>query len=201
MWEELRSVVVTCMQWFAHAPVLFSMAYLVLFTSLTALCLPGASVLMLACGACMGFTWGSLLSNVASASGALLTMLMVRYFLHDWVQKRWGSRLQKIRSQFHQNEVAWMISLRLAPVVPFPLLNGLVGLTTLRPWTFWWTSFVGMLPGTFVYVYAGSTLGQVRKVEELWTIEVMLALAAMALVPWLLKALEARLRKAPASDF
>lgn len=186
MWEELRSVVDTCMQLFAQAPVLFSLLYMLAFTGLTALCLPGASVLMLACGACMGFTWGSVLSNFASASGALLTMLISRHFLHDWVQSRWGDRLQVIQSKFRKDEVAWMISLRLAPVVPFPLLNGLVGLTLLRPWTFWWTSFVGMLPGTAVYVYAGSTLGQIQKVEELWTMEVVLALSAMALLPWVI---------------
>lgn len=200
MWEELHSLMMTCMQWFAQAPMLFSVAYLLLFTGLTALCLPGASVLMLACGACMGFTWGSLLSNIASASGALVTMLIARYFLHDWVHSRWGIRLQSIQSKFHQNEVAWMISLRLAPVVPFPVLNGLIGLTTLRPWTFWWTSFVGMLPGTAVYVYAGSTLGQIKNIDELWTLEVVLALGAMALVPWLLKGVEAYLRKAPTSS-
>lgn len=195
MWDEIQNTVAACMQLYAQAPVLYSILYVLVFTALTALCLPGASILMLASGACMGFSWGSLLSNFASASGALLTMLIARYFLHDWVQNRWGNRLQRIKSKFHQDETAWMLSLRLAPVVPFAVLNCLVSLTTIRPWTFWWTSFAGMLPGTAVYVYAGSTLGQVQSVEELWTMEVMLALAAMALLPWLLKGLEAKWRK------
>ncbi|MDH4394560.1 MAG: TVP38/TMEM64 family protein [Limnobacter sp.] len=195
MWEELRSIVMTCMQLFEQAPVLFSILYVLAFTGLTALCLPGASVLMLACGACMGFTWGTVLSNLASASGALLTMLIARYFLHDWVHNKWGGKLSRLKNSFRQDEVAWMISLRLAPVVPFAVLNGLVGLTKIRPWTFWWTSFVGMLPGTAVYVYAGSALGQVQKAEELWTLEVMLGLAAMAILPWILKGLEAKWRK------
>lgn len=186
MWEQLHGLVMDCMQLFAQAPVLFSILYVVVFTGLTALCLPGASVLMLACGACMGFSWGTVLSNLASASGALLTMLIARYFLHDWVQRKWGDQLSRIQSGFKKNEVAWMISLRLAPVVPFVVLNGLVGLTRIRSWTFWWTSFVGMLPGTAVYVYAGSALGQVKKVEELWTVEVIAALVAMALLPWVI---------------
>lgn len=171
---------------FTHNPTLVTLIYFGVFVVLTALCLPGAGVLMLVGGGCMGFGLCLLVSTAASALGALLTMLFARTFFQATVEKRFKHRLNEINRGIERNEITYLLSLRLAPVIPFVAFNLLAGLTRVKPWTFLWTSFLGMLPGTLLYVNAGSELGAVSSLGELFTLEVLLSLTALALVPLLL---------------
>jgi len=141
---------------------------------------------MLLGGGCMGFGLCMLVSTAASAIGALLTMLLARHFFRDSVEQRFTSRLNEINKGIEKNEVAYLLSLRLAPVIPFVAFNLLAGLTRVKPWTFLWTSFLGMLPGTMLYVNAGSELGSISSLGDLFTLEVMVSLTALALLPVLL---------------
>ncbi len=177
----------------AAYPVTVVLAYFVVFALLTALCLPGAAALMLLAGAGFGLTWGSLLATLASTAGACLTMLGARYLLRHRVESRWAARLHQVNQGLQAQGAMYLLSLRLLPVIPFVPLNLISGLTRLPVWTFFWASAVGMLPGTVVYVYAGTQLATVRSVEQLWSRNLLAALAALSLLP--LMAL--RLQKKP----
>lgn len=167
-------------------PTLVTVIYFGVFVLITALCLPGAGVLMLVGGGCMGFGLCLLVSTAASALGALLTMLFARHFFRSSVETRFANKLNDINKGIEKNEVAYLLSLRLAPIIPFVAFNLLAGLTRVKPWTFLWTSFLGMLPGTMLYVNAGSELGAINSLGDLFTLEVLLSLTALALVPVLL---------------
>ena len=80
-----------------------------------------------------------------------------------------------------------MIALRLAPVIPFFILNWLVGLTHVRVWPFFWTSVVGMIAATAAYVNAGTQLSQINSFESIFTFEIIASLIALALLPLLLR--------------
>ncbi|HEX4880067.1 MAG TPA: VTT domain-containing protein [Limnobacter sp.] len=168
---------------FAQHPVLAMTLYFVLFVTITALCLPGASIMMLVGAGCMGFGVCTLVSTAASAVGALLTMLATRHMFRSRVQQRFGQTLHKMDLGLQKNEVAYMLSLRLAPIIPFVVFNMLAGLTRTKAWTFLWTSFLGMLPGTLLYVNAGREISQIRQLQDLFSAEVMLSLTALAFVP------------------
>lgn len=172
---------------FMEYPTLVTLIYFGVFVLLTALCLPGAGVLMLVGGGCMGFGLCMVVSTAASAFGALLTMLFARHFFRESVEKRVADKLRDINKGIEKNEVAYLISLRLAPIIPFVAFNLLAGLTRVKPWTFLWTSFVGMLPGTMLYVNAGNELAKVNRLEELISLEVVVSIAALALVPFLIQ--------------
>lgn len=172
---------------FMEHPTLVTLIYFGVFVLLTALCLPGAGVLMLVGGGCMGFGLCMVVSTAASAFGALLTMLFARHFFRESVEKRFADKLRDINKGIEKNEVAYLISLRLAPIIPFVAFNLLAGLTRVKPWTFLWTSFVGMLPGTMLYVNAGNELAKVNRLEELISIEVVVSIAALAFVPFLIQ--------------
>ena len=172
---------------FMDHPTLVTLIYFSVFVLLTALCLPGAGVLMLVGGGCMGLGLCMLVSTAASALGALLTMLFARHLFRESVEQRFSSKLREINNGIEKNELVYLLSLRLAPIIPFVAFNLLAGLTRVKPWTFLWTSFLGMLPGTFLYVNAGSELAKVNRLEELISLEVMLSLAALALVPFLIQ--------------
>lgn len=172
---------------FMEHPTLVTLIYFGVFVLLTALCLPGAGVLMLVGGGCMGFGLCMVVSTAASAFGALLTMLFARHFFRESVEQRFQNKLRDINNGIEKNEVAYLLSLRLAPIIPFVALNLLAGLTRVKPWTFLWTSFIGMLPGTMLYVNAGNELAKVNRLEELISLEVVISLAALALVPFLIQ--------------
>lgn len=172
---------------FMDNSTLVTLIYFAVFVLLTALCLPGAGVLMLVGGGCMGFGLCMVVSTAASALGALLTMLFARHFFRSSVESRFSNKLNEINKGIEKNEVAYLLSLRLAPIIPFVAFNLLAGLTRVKPWTFLWTSFLGMLPGTMLYVNAGNELAKVNRLEELISLEVVISLAALALVPFLIQ--------------
>ncbi|WP_370263717.1 TVP38/TMEM64 family protein [Limnobacter sp.] len=172
--------------YFEEQPVMATTLYFLAFMGVTALCLPGASLMMLVGAGCMGFGLCTVLSTLASAVGALLTMLATRHLFRGAVERRFHSPLQKLNKGLEKNAVVTMLSLRLAPVIPFVLFNMLAGMTRTKPWTFLWTSVLGMLPGTVLYVNAGHQISEVRSLQDVFSAEVMLSLSALALLPWLL---------------
>ena len=141
-------------------------AYFTVYTLLTALCLPGGSVLMLIGGACMGFAECLLLSNAACTLGAWMTFVGARMGLtglRQFKQARRGTAfagaqsspdtphdsnskknwLQVIDTRLADQQIPFLLSIRLAPVIPFAAFNILAAFTSLGHWRFLWTSFAG----------------------------------------------------------
>jgi Fe-S oxidoreductase len=107
---------------------------------------------------------GTVIISFASTAGATLACLVSRYLFREWVQKKFGSRLERINEGIRKEGAFYLFSMRLIPVVPFFVINMVTGLTPMRMWTFYWVSQLGMLPGTFIYVNAGS---QIARIESL----------------------------------
>ena len=142
-----------------------SAAYFAVYVLVTALSLPGATVLTLAGGAGLGLLWGTLLVSFASTLGATLAMLSARYLLRGATEKRFASRLAEINQGLQRDGGFYLFSLRLMPVVPFFALNLLMGLTRMKTWTFYWVSQLGMLAGTLAYVNAGTQLARIESLS------------------------------------
>lgn len=170
-------------------PFAASLLILLLHALLAMLALPGASLLMLATGAAYGPLLGTLLCLTGCTVGASACMLAARHFLRPLAQRRFGARLADIDRRISADGAAYLFALRLVPVVPFALTNVAAGLSSMTTWTFTWVSFLGMLAGTFVYVNAGTEMAQIRTFADLFSPSVLLSLAALALLPWLLKRL------------
>lgn len=160
---------------------LFFLGYVIL----TALSVPGAALLTLLAGAIFGLPLGVLLVSFASTIGATLAFLAARYLFHDAVQTRFGNRLKAINKGIERDGAFYLFSLRLVPIFPFFVVNLLMGLTSIRIWTYFWGSQVGMLLGTVIYVNAGTQLAQIENVRDIATPELLLSLAALGLLPWL----------------
>lgn len=139
-------------------PLIVAGAALGIYVLVAGLSLPGAAVLTLVLGWYFGFWRGLILVSFGSTAGATVAFLLSRYLFRDWVQHRMRSRLAGINDALSREGSFYLFSLRLIPAVPFFVINAVMGLTTIRVWTFWWVSQLGMLPGTAAYVYAGSTV-------------------------------------------
>ncbi len=145
--------------WHARGPWLFGISLFVLFTLLSALALPGCSVLALAAGATLGWALGTALVALASTAGATLSFLAARHWWRDTVRQRWGHRLAPLEEGLARDGALYLFVLRLVPLIPFPVLNPLMGLSAMPVMRFAVTSLLGMLLGSAAFVYAGTGLG------------------------------------------
>jgi pyruvate/2-oxoglutarate dehydrogenase complex dihydrolipoamide dehydrogenase (E3) component/uncharacterized membrane protein YdjX (TVP38/TMEM64 family) len=152
---------------FEQHPVWVTLVFFAVYVAVTGLSLPGAVIMTLAAGAGFGLVLGTVVVSFASTLGATLAMLAARYLLRDSIQARFGKRLDEINKGIEKEGAFYLFSLRLIPVVPFFVLNLLMGLTRIRTWTYFWVSQVGMLAGTVVYVNAGT---QIAKIDSLQSI-------------------------------
>ena len=168
----------------AAQPWAFGAALFMLFTLLSALALPGCSVLALAAGLCLGWLPGTLLVVLASTVGATTSFLAARHLWRDGVRRRWGHRLVGVEAGLARDGALFLFTLRMAPVIPYALVNPLMGLSTMPTRQFFGVSLLGMLAGSAAYVYAGTALGRAQGWHDLLTPGLWAALAGLALLPW-----------------
>ncbi len=157
--------------------------YFGLYVVLTALSVPGATVVTLAGGALFGLVTGTLLASFASTLGATLAFLSSRYLLRDWVRARFGARLAAIDAGVARQGAFYLFMLRIVPAAPFFLVNLLMGLTSIRIWTYFWVSQVGMLAGTVVYINAGTQLGQLESLRGIISLPLLGSFVLLGVFP------------------
>jgi len=182
---------------YVHAePWLSSAAFFIGYVVITAVSLPGAAVMTLAAGAVFGLGWGLVLVSFASTLGATLAMLIARWLLGDWVQSRFGAQLGAINRGFERDGGFYLFSIRMVPLFPFFVVNLIMGLTRISPWQFYWVSQLGMLAGTFVFVFAGTQLAQVESLGDVLSPGLIAALSLLGLFPLMARKLVGWLRAA-----
>jgi uncharacterized membrane protein YdjX (TVP38/TMEM64 family) len=184
------------------APLLSALLIGLIYVAVTALSLPVATALTILAGALFGRLAGTLIVDVSATAGATLAFLATRYVLRDWVRRHMDTpvdpgedarspRARRARSR----HAAWsavsegirvhgfnyLLVLRLLPVVPFFLVNLVSGLTPMPLRTFSLGTLVGIVPGTFLYVNAGTELGTLTRPADVFSVRVLGALALLAL--------------------
>ncbi|MDE2276830.1 MAG: FAD-dependent oxidoreductase, partial [Burkholderiales bacterium] len=169
--------------WRAARPLLAALIFFAGYVAVTALSLPGAAVMTLAAGALFGLGWGTLIVSFASSIGATLAFLAARWVLGDWVQSRFGERLAALNTGIAQEGGFYLFTLRLVPAVPFFVINLAMGLTAIRPWTFYWVSQLGMFAGTLVYVNAGTQLAHIDSLSGIVSPGVLGSLVLLGVFP------------------
>jgi uncharacterized membrane protein YdjX (TVP38/TMEM64 family) len=148
----------------------------------TALSLPGAAILSLAAGAVFGSVLGTLYATIAATIGAALALLTTRYLLRETVVARFGPRLEGINRELESRGLNYLLFLRLVPVFPFFLINLAAGLTRLPLRTFLIGTFLGIIPGGFVYVNAGASLATIDSLAGIASPRVLGAFALLGLL-------------------
>jgi uncharacterized membrane protein YdjX (TVP38/TMEM64 family)/Fe-S oxidoreductase len=168
---------------FAEKPAVVIGGFLAVYIPVVALNLPGAAILGLVAGALFGALAGTILISFASSIGATLACALSRYLLRDWVQRRFGDKLKRVNAGIQEEGAFYLFSLRLIPVIPFFIINMVMGLTPIRLSTFYWVSQLGMLPGTAVFVNAGSQLGRIESLSGILSPGLILSFALIGLLP------------------
>jgi uncharacterized membrane protein YdjX (TVP38/TMEM64 family) len=152
----LRSALDAIAQLGAWGPVLFALLYVMA----TVLFLPG-SILTLGAGAVFGLARGFAIVSISATLGATAAFLVGRYVAREWIARKIeGNPKFKVIDEAVARE-GWKIValLRLSPVVPFNVLNYAFGVTRVSLRDYVLASWIGMMPGTLMYVYLGSIAG------------------------------------------
>lgn len=176
---------------YAASVVLFILAYI----AVTGLSLPGAVILTLAGGFLFGSLFGTLFVNLGATTGATLAFLAARYLLRDWVEQKFGGWLGPVQQGFTANAFSYLMTLRLIPLFPFFVVNLVSGLTRMNVGSYVAATALGIIPGSFVYAYAGRQLGTINSLKEIASPNVIAAfvlLGLLALMPIVYKKFTAK---------
>jgi uncharacterized membrane protein YdjX (TVP38/TMEM64 family) len=166
VFNEQRSSI---LQYYALRPVYVTVAYVAFYVVCAALTIPIAVPLTLAGGMIFGFWPGTLLVSLSSTIGATLSFLASRYLFRDLVHRRFSRQVETVNRSVERDGAYYLFTARLIPVFPFFLMNLLLGLTSMRTWTYFWVSLVGMLAGTMVYVNAGVEIGRLDSHSDVFS--------------------------------
>ena len=189
--EGMKGSLDTFKSQIADNPVLSIGVFFAIYVAVTALSLPGAAILTLAAGALFGLVQGLVIVSFASSVGATLAFLVSRFILRDTVRNKFKEKLKKIDEGVEKQGAFYLFTLRLVPVFPFFLINLLMGLTSLKTWTFYWVSQIGMLAGTSVYVNAGTQLAQIDSLSGIVSPGLIFSFVLLGIFPWIAKGIVA----------
>lgn len=169
--------------------------YVALFVLATGLSIPVATVFTLVAGAVFDFTEALLLTVLAGSIGATLAMLLSRHVFRDTVARRWPRQVAVLDRGIERDGGLYLLSLRLAPVPPFFVVNAVMGLTRMPARQFFLITLLGMAPLDAVFVNAGHALARIDAPEEAASPRVLLSLALVGLMPLLLRRVARRWRQ------
>lgn len=171
------------------------LAFIGIYIASVAFSIPGATILTLSAGFIFGTLTGLIAVNIGATLGAIAAFLVARYVLGQSLQDKYALQLERFNQEFEKDGYLYLLTLRFIPLFPFFLINFLSGLTTVRLSTFAWTTAVGILPGSFVYIYAGSQLGSINALADIFSKDMLLAftlLGLFTLVPIIFKKVKER---------
>jgi len=130
---------------------------------------------------------------ISATIGATIIFLIARSSFGAFLTSKAGSYYQRTKTEFQKNDLQYLLFLRLAPVFPFAVINILPALFNMKTTRFIIATGLGIIPGTTVYVYTGQSLGEIDKLSDIASKEVLSAfflLALLSLMPIIIKKLK-----------
>jgi len=172
----------------ARHQALAALGYVAIYAAAVALSVPGAAVLTVAGGFLFGALEGTVLVVIGATVGATLLYLAAKTALGDALRARAGGLVHKLEAGFRENALSYLLVLRLVPLFPFWLVNLAAAVLGVPPATYVLGTFVGIIPGSYVYASVGAGLGSVfdqggePSLKGALTPQVLVALVGLALL-------------------
>lgn len=201
--DMLRSYRGELMQFVVAHRLLAPLVYMVAYAAIAAFSLPGGAVTTVLGGFLFGPYLGTVYVIIGATLGATLLFLVARTTLGAVLAARAGPFLHRMEAGFRENALSYLLVLRLVPLFPFWLVNLVPAFLNVPLGTYVLGTFLGIIPGTFVFALVGSGLGGVLDAGRKPDLDVLLhgqvllalvGLALLALTPVAYKAFKARKR-------
>lgn len=158
------------------------LAYIAFYSVIVALALPIAALSTVMGGFLFGVFPATFYANIGATGGAIIFFLVVRYSFGTTLQKRYKNQLHWFNVQMEKYGVSYLIAIHFIAVIPFFVVNLLIGLTKIPLWTFIWTTSIGILPGSLVYAFAGKQLTTITSIRDIFSFNILIAFALLALL-------------------
>ncbi|NGX37544.1 MAG: hypothetical protein K1000chlam2_00700 [Chlamydiae bacterium] len=203
-YENLKFHHMELLEYVNDHPILTPFMFMGTYLVATSLSIPGGLFLSLIGGFLFPQPFCTIYVLIGATIGATCLFLAARTALGDALKKKAGPWLSKMEGGFNKNAASYMLFLRLVPVFPFWLVNLAPAFFNVRLRTYIWTTFVGILPGAFVFTQAGRGLSAIFESSEDFHIGLILntqvkialiCLAVFALIPIIIKKVRERRQK------
>ena len=209
MTSDLRQVLQNSLVWIEAQGAWGPFAFILLYILATVFFLPG-SILTLGAGALFGVAFGSLYVSIASTLGATGAFLIGRHLARDWVASKVGQKRTFKAIDDAVRRGGWRIVglTRLSPIFPFNTLNYAFGLTSVSLREYVVASWIGMMPGTILYVYVGALAGSLatmgtaprNRTTAEWIMYVVGLIATLAITAYITRSARASLSRQVGED-
>ena len=193
--ENLQNHQASIDEWISANLLTAVLGFAGIYVVVTALSLPGAAIMTLAGGAFFGNIYGLVAVSVASTIGASLAFLVARFLMRDTLRNKYAETVAKMDRGIQKDGAFYLATLRLVPVFPFFLINLAMGLTGMKLKTYALVSWAAMLPGTFVYVNAGTQLSTIESTSDIVSANILLSFALLGVFPLIAKFVVGFIRK------
>lgn len=150
----------------AENKILSIIIYSIIYIAVVGLSIPGAAFMTLAGGFLLGQGIGTMAAVFSATLGASLFFLSAKKASADLLSKKAGLWAQKMQTGFSENAFSYLLTLRLIPIFPFVAINLAAALFQIPLRTFFWGTFLGIMPGSFVYVSMGVALRAVIQMPD-----------------------------------
>ncbi|MDX2416622.1 MAG: VTT domain-containing protein [Xanthomonadales bacterium] len=170
---------------FERSPISTAAIFFTVFFVGTSCSLPITAVLTLASGIVFGTLTGFALSLAATTLGGTVALYSTRFLFYDLVERRFTGQIEMVNKGIEKEGAFYLFGLRMIPVIPFWLLNLVMGLTSMRVPTFMLATFCGMMPVLLIVTYTGNELGDIESFSfaEVFTPDLIVALCLLASFP------------------
>ena len=179
--------IVNLEDYYIQNPIFFMFSYFIIYIVLTTLSLPVALVLGLLSGFIFDLYSAIILISFASSFGATAAMLISRYLISDYINRKFSNEISLIDNEVNKHGAYYLFALRMSPVFPFFVINAAFGITKIKILTFYLISQLGMLPGTIIIILIGSGLNDFLIKGSPFSIDLVLYLTLLGLIPLLFK--------------
>ena len=205
--ETLRQNRVALLDWVDTYGIVAALVYMLIYAVAIAFSLPGGAVLTITGGFLFGSLWGTVCVVFAATAGATALFLIAKTSFGDALRAKAGPALQKMQAGFQEGALSYLLVLRLVPLFPFFLVNLVPAFLGVSLRVYVVGTFIGIIPGTFVFATVGAGLGSVFdqggefSAAGILTPQILTALvglAVLALIPVVYKKIKARSGQAAA---
>ena len=179
--------IVNLEDYYIQNPIFFMFSDFIIYVVLTTLSLPVALVLGLLSGVIFDLYSAIILISFASSFGATAAMLISRYLISDYINRKFLNEISLIDNEVNKHGAYYLFALRMSPIFPFFVINAAFGITKIKTLTFYLISQLGMLPGTIIIILIGSELNDFLIKGSPFSIDLVLYLTLLGLIPLLFK--------------
>jgi len=176
----------------AHAtenPVSSIATFFLLYVVAAVISIPGISLLSIGAGAIFGSFTGFILVSFAATIGATVAFLLSRYLFKNVIENKFSSQVKSINAGIEKEGAFYLFTMRLIPLIPFFLINLVMGLTNMKTSVFYIVSQIGMIPTSAIFTYSGNQLAKIETMKDILSPGLLLAFALLGIFPFAAKQL------------